>query len=82
MRDSRWFNDGENELLAAFNEFDSMEEARGEADDEFDPMDVFLNDDFDINSLTSEEYEKRMPAIIDNFNKCLEKSNYDFINTD
>ena len=32
---------------------------------------IFLNDDFDIKTLTLEEYEKRMPAIIDNFNRCL-----------
>lgn len=37
---------------------------------------IFLNEDFDIKSLSKEDYQKRMPAIIDNFNKCL---NYNII---
>ena len=37
---------------------------------------IFLNEDFDIKSLSKEDYQKRMSAIIDNFNKCL---NYNII---
>jgi hypothetical protein len=37
---------------------------------------ILLTDDFDINSLTTEEYNKRIPAIQDNLNRVLK---YDII---